>query len=197
MSWTKVREKKTIPPYRPNFRHSNFDTEYTSIPINFQNFEKNRTSCISQFSDFDFNLIDDIKPMPDIFDSSTQSSRNINNSSPLIEEHNSTKVKLFLPSVSPKIFNVKDIADKYTYSKHRRSQNRNYTLITGNSEIIPKNLVEELRAKNTPKEYVNNSKFRLPSPLIISKEIMDSGDDLSSANEIPEFLKKVEVSRLK
>ena len=198
VSWTKVKDKKAIPPYRPNFRHSNFDEEYTLLPINFQDFEQSRISNISEFSDFEYNLTDNLKATSEIFDSSTQSSRNMHNSSPKIEEHNSTKVKLFMPTVSPKVFNIKDNPDVHSYSRHRKVQDKIPTIIVGHHNIIPRNLVEELRSKNVKKE-ANRIHFRhkAPSQEVITKDLIDFTDDVSSANEIPEFLKKVEVSRLK
>ena len=49
VSWRKVIEKKTVPPYRPNFRHSNFDSEYTSLKLSVESFEKKKRTVRPAF----------------------------------------------------------------------------------------------------------------------------------------------------
>ena len=42
VSWKKVIDKKMVPPYRPNFRHSNFDSDYTNLELDTGSFMKKK-----------------------------------------------------------------------------------------------------------------------------------------------------------
>lgn len=135
ISWTKVAHRKQIPPYRPNFRHSNFDSEYLKVPVTDEMFNKERLSVDSLFSGFEYNVGSE---KGDSLYASTESSRHGNSSQN--EEYNATKVKLFLPSVAPKV------TDEINYyGKHRRIKDLNLTNILSEVKVKTKNLVQELR----------------------------------------------------
>lgn len=193
VSWSKVRDKKTIPPYRPNFRHSNFDPEYTNSPINLAEFDNAKISFDSIFSNFDYGSSGDIKA--DLFDTSTQSSRNINSVSQIVDEHNSTKLKVFMPSAAPKVFSIKDTPDSPSYLKHRRFKDMLPVLLPVDPSKTSRNLVQELRSPVLFKAPVKLRK----KPKNLSQELMLPGtpqtcDDKVQEKEDSEFLQKVENS---
>ena len=199
VSWGKVSRKKTIPPYRPNFRHCNFDAEYTTAPINAEDFEKSRVSCLDNFAKFDYNL--DELPTAEVFDISTQSSRHANSvSSQLIEEHNSTKVKLFQPTIPPKVFNLKEHEPFSYYSRHRKFKDSMPVCVQKDMAMSSRNLVKELRPFEASAQVIAlkeaKSSVRISKMRVKSTDCLDVDDGQSSANEIPEFLKKIEVSRM-
>ena len=54
--WGKILKKKVVPPFVPNYRNSNFDPEFTGIPVDLQMFaqEKYRPGVLDSFAEFDF-----------------------------------------------------------------------------------------------------------------------------------------------
>ena len=52
--WKRILSKKVSPPFRPNLHHSNFDPEYTIIPIKPNEFNLVSTPCASPFQQFDY-----------------------------------------------------------------------------------------------------------------------------------------------
>ena len=180
-----------IPPYRPNFRHSNFDAEYSSIPVNIKEFDRTSVSCNSRFSQFDYNLTEEYKSRMDFSSASTSCSRNVNNtSSQVVEEYNSTKVKVFMPTVSPKVFNLKDVPEG-SYMTNRKYKDASPSFLSVDGFISSRNLVQELRPPFVRKPLRNKK----DKPQEFKNEVPEPSDDHSYANEIPEFLKKVELSK--
>ena len=41
INWNKVEKKEMIPPWIPDLEQSNFDPEYTSLPLDFNEFDNN------------------------------------------------------------------------------------------------------------------------------------------------------------
>lgn len=196
VSWGKVIRKKNIPPYRPNFRHSNFDAEYTNLEVFPEQFQVERVKCNSSFSGFDCNLENPEEEICGIVDVSTQCSKSVNIvSSGLADEHNSTKVKLFQPTVPPKVFNLKDPVEPFSYY----SRQRKFTELSpiDPSSNTARNLVSELRPfcqlESKKKKIKKTGKF---FNRVKSSDLLEVNEKDSPVNEIPEFLKKIEVSRM-
>ena len=136
-SWTKVTQRKQIPPYRPNFRHSNFDSEYLKVPIDNEIFNQDRVLADSAFIGFEYN-VETEKEKGDSLYASTESSRHGN--SLQADECNATKVKLFLPCIAPKI-----TEEKNYICKHKRTKDLSIVNILNEVKVKTKNLVQELR----------------------------------------------------
>ena len=61
--WKKISKKKINPPFTPNYENSNFDEEFTSIPVNFDNFLSQRFFPDPEdlFADFDNKFDENIE----------------------------------------------------------------------------------------------------------------------------------------
>lgn len=196
ISWNKIRDKKITPPYRPNFRHSNFDPEYLSMQLAENEFNKQRVPSTMQFATFDYNIEEKfISKSTEISNISTQSSKHLNSGSHITDEYNSTKVKLFMPTVSPKICTVKDPVEVCTY-RHRRFREMMPMILSGEMQNNSRNLVQELRSTNNLRIPFRQRKKDKPLSQDLNMEVPEANEDKSRANEIPEFLKKVEVSKM-
>jgi serine/threonine protein kinase len=138
ISWSKVKNRRLIPPYRPNFRHSNFDSEYLKVGVNFELFKQERLVDDPLFPDFEFNVKSRNNEPVDSLLGSTESSRHGISQN---EECGATKVKLFMPTVVPK-----QADDDVAYaSKHRRAKDISISSIIKEVNQKTKNLVQELR----------------------------------------------------
>ncbi|OMJ88477.1 hypothetical protein SteCoe_9606 [Stentor coeruleus] len=52
--WKRLLQKKIYPPFRPSLTHSNFDPEYTVLPINPEEFNLQPAPFSRPFQDFDY-----------------------------------------------------------------------------------------------------------------------------------------------
>ena len=141
VSWGKVRNRKLIPPYRPNFRHSNFDSEYLKFLIDFEGFKTQRIEFDPLFPGFEFNVKE--KPRAslgkDSLCVSTDASRHGNSLQG--DECAATKVKLFVPLSAPKA----EEGESGSAGKHRRVKEFSMASLIGDVNLKTKNLVQELR----------------------------------------------------
>lgn len=48
INWESFIEKKEIPPWLPNIEESNFDPEYTSLPLDFSQQDVNLLNSVSK-----------------------------------------------------------------------------------------------------------------------------------------------------
>lgn len=194
ISWNKVLNKKAIPPYRPNFRHSNFDPEYMTMQLSEDEFKKQRIPSTLQFANFDHN-VEDKGRISETSNISTQSSKHATINSQPTDEYNSTKVKLFMPTVSPKICAVKDPIELCTY-RHRRYREMMPMLLSGEVPKTSRNLVQELKSTSNLRVPFRQRRKDKPLSQELNLEIPETNEDKYQANQIPEFLKKVEVSKI-
>jgi hypothetical protein len=101
-----------------------------------------------------------------------------------------------MPTVAPKMFNIKDIPDSNAYLKHRKFKDIIPCNLPIEGSISSRNLVQELRSPIVLRQPLRNKKKDKPlSQEVNFAEVPETSDDHSYANEIPEFLKKVELSK--
>ena len=169
VSWGKVKSRKLIPPYRPNFRHSNFDSEYSKLFIDFERFSLSRIEGDPLFRGFEFNVKERMgnSPGKDSLCVSTDASRH--ESSVQGEECGATKVKLFMPITAPK----KGEDGSGSSCKHKRVKEFSITNLIGNANLKTKNLVQELRPITSQRQNFRKGNKAL------SQDFIDlSGDNL-------------------
>ena len=187
VSWGKVKNRKLIPPYRPNFRHSNFDSEYLKFLIDFDGFKMQRIENDPLFPGFEFNVkgrerekgkekekekerereMGKASVGKDSHCVSTDASRHGNSSQG--DECGATKVKLFVPVCAPKV----EDGEFGSGGKHRRVKEFSMASLIGDVNLKTKNLVQELRPVTSQRK--NFRKVNKPA----SQDFIDlSGDNL-------------------
>ena len=134
MSWKKVMRKRMVPPYRPNFRCSNFDGDFVRLPVSIETFTGSRCQSDELFLGFDFSLED-----RESFQS-TECSKN-------------SVAETFIENLGK----VKDL--KELKGKHRRLKDFDIEgLISGPSHQV-KNLVNELRPTDKRSSFRKQRNF--------------------------------------
>jgi serine/threonine protein kinase len=54
IDWKRIYQKKVPPPFRPDLTHSNFNPEYTMLPLHPDDFNVNSTPSAFPFEEFDY-----------------------------------------------------------------------------------------------------------------------------------------------
>ena len=169
VNWDKVSSKKVIPPYRPNFRRSNFDEVYMKIDIDFERFREMRMEFDQRFGGFEFNVgqKDGKSPGKDCVWVPTDVSRH--DGSLREDECAATKVKLFMPVTAPK----RGDGDCGLNGKYRRVKEYSIRSIIGDTSLKTKNLVQEVRPLTSQRQNFRKGNKAL------SQDFIDlSGDNL-------------------
>jgi serum/glucocorticoid-regulated kinase 2 len=126
ISWKKARSRKMIPPFRPNFRCSNFDPEFVKHPVSIETFETARSKNDQIFEGFDFGL--------------DYQETDLKNSD--ISKASQSTTLSFLKS---SVVEEDAISVKSEVKKHRRIKDFDVDLFIRESNLEAKNLVSELR----------------------------------------------------